>query len=230
MAEVFDQKAKDYDDWYKRPLGALVDRVEKEAIYAYLEPKPGEHILDVGCGTGNFSIELAKLGVKVTGIDISEPMLEKARIKASEENLNIEFLKADALNLPFKDCSFDKIVSVTALEFAGELKTVLRECHRVLKNGGRMVIGLIGGNSLWSRYYEAKAAAEPNSLFKHARFYTLAELLDAMPGENVAGKAVLFFGPGFDGTKVDEAIAIEAAAAAEGRTDGGFIAALSHKI
>ncbi|MDN5325836.1 MAG: hypothetical protein PWP41_532 [Moorella sp. (in: firmicutes)] len=229
MAEIFDRKAGDYDDWYKRPLGALVDRVEKEPIYAYLDPHAGEHILDVGCGTGNFSLELARRGVKVTGIDISNPMLAKARKKAADAGLAIEFLHADAMNLPFGDNTFDKIVSVTALEFAPDLKAVLEESYRVLKPGGRMVIGLIGGNSLWSRHYEARAAREPDCLFRYARFYTLDELLAAMPGKNVQGKAVLFFGPDFDGTKVEEALAIEAAAAKEGRTDGGFIVAVSYK-
>ncbi|OIQ12849.1 class I SAM-dependent methyltransferase [Neomoorella thermoacetica] len=229
MAEIFDRKAEDYDDWYTRPLGALVDRVEKEPIYAYLDPHAGEHILDVGCGTGNFSLELARRGVKVTGIDISDPMLAKARKKAADAGLAIEFLHADAMNLPFGDNTFDKIVSVTALEFAPDLKAVLEESYRVLKPGGRMVIGLIGGNSLWSRHYEARAAREPDCLFRYARFYTLDELLAAMPGKNVQGKAVLFFGPDFDGTKVDEALAIEAAAAREGRTNGGFITAVSYK-
>ncbi|BCV21253.1 class I SAM-dependent methyltransferase [Moorella sp. Hama-1] len=229
MTEVFDRKAGDYDDWYQRPLGALVDRVEKEPIYAYLDPHAGEYILDVGCGTGNFSLELARLGVKVMGIDISEPMLARARKKAADAGLAVEFLHADAMNLPFADNTFNKIVSVTALEFAPDLKAVLAESYRVLKPGGRMVIGLIGGNSLWSRHYKARAAREPDCLFKHARFYTLDELLAAMPGRDVKGKAVLFFGPDFDGTKVDEALAIEAAAAREGRTNGGFIAAVSYK-
>jgi len=229
MAEIFDHKANDYDNWYKRPLGALVDQVEKEPVYAYLEPQAGEHILDVGCGTGNFSLELARMGVKVTGIDISEPMLATARYKAAEAGLETEFLKADALNLPFNDNTFDKIVSVTALEFVSDLKAALAKCYRVLKPGGRMVVGLIGGNSLWSRHYEARVAREPDCLFKHARFYTLPELLAVMPGKLVHGKAVLFFGPDFDGTRVDEALAIEAAAAREGRIDGGFITAVSYK-
>lgn len=229
VAEIFDDIAGEYDDWYRRPLGALVDRVEKEPVYAYLAPGAGEHILDVGCGTGNFSLELARLGVRVTGIDISEAMLAIARRKAEAAGLDIEFLQADAMRLPFAADSFDKVVSVTALEFAPDLKAVLAESYRVLKPGGRLVIGLIGGNSLWSSYYKAKAAREPDSLFRHARFYTLSELMAAMPGRDVRGRAVLFFGPDFDGTRADEARAIEAAAAREGRTDGGFIVAMCYK-
>ncbi|MGB9792759.1 MAG: class I SAM-dependent methyltransferase [Thermacetogeniaceae bacterium] len=230
MAEIFDSIACQYDEWYKRPLGALVDRIEKEPVYEFLQPAAGEEILDVGCGTGNFSLELARLGAKVTGIDISEEMLGVARRKAEAEGLEIKFLKGDVMCLPFADESFDKVVSVTALEFAPDLKAALEECYRVLRPGGRLVVGVIGGNSLWSRHYIEKAAKDPDSVFRHARFYTLDELLAAMPGDGVRGRAVLFFGPDFDGTKTDEAMEIERRAAAEGRRDGGFVVAVSYKL
>ncbi len=58
-------------------------------------------ILDVGCGTGRHSIEMTKRGYQVTGIDLSENQLERARQKAGAENLTIDFIRADARNLPF---------------------------------------------------------------------------------------------------------------------------------
>jgi 2-polyprenyl-3-methyl-5-hydroxy-6-metoxy-1,4-benzoquinol methylase len=58
--------------------------------------------LDVGCGTGRHAIELAKRGYTVTGIDLSETLLIRAREKAAEQNLNIEFLCHDARDLPFE--------------------------------------------------------------------------------------------------------------------------------
>ncbi|MGB9662687.1 MAG: class I SAM-dependent methyltransferase [Moorellaceae bacterium] len=229
MAELFDKKSEDYDAWYETPKGKLVDRIEKEAVYAYLLPERGMKILDIGCGTGNFSLELARRGVEVTGVDISEAMLAKAREKAVREGLNIEFLHADARQLPFEDESFDAVVSVTALEFVPDLREALQEAYRVLKVGGRLVVGLIGGKSAWSRYYEARAASEPDSLFRWARFPTLEELLAAMPGSEVKGKAVLFVPPDFDFTKVEAALELEARAQQEGRTDGGFVCAVSYK-
>ena len=72
------------------------DFIEKEINY-----NKSLKILDVGCGTGRHSIELAKRGYQVVGIDLSENQLKKAREKAERLNLNIQFLNYDARNLPF---------------------------------------------------------------------------------------------------------------------------------
>jgi len=110
---LFDEKARHYDEWYQTPLGELVDRIEKEAVYSYLEPREGESILEIGCGTGNYALDLAARGVKVTAVDISPAMLERAREKARALGLEVELLLADARRLPFPDCSFDKALAVT---------------------------------------------------------------------------------------------------------------------
>lgn len=72
------------------------DFIEKEIGY-----KKTARILDIGCGTGRHSIELAKRGYKVVGIDLSESLLKRAKEKASEQNVKIVFQKHDARNLPF---------------------------------------------------------------------------------------------------------------------------------
>jgi ubiquinone biosynthesis O-methyltransferase len=229
MGELFDKRAEDYDSWYETPKGKLVHQIEREVIYEYLKPMPGIEILDIGCGTGIYCLELAQLGAKVTGIDISEAMLTKARTKAARQGLEIQFFCADARKLPFQDESFDAVVSVTALEFVPDLREALEEAYRVLRPGGRLVVGMIGGNSAWSHYYTAQAASDPDSIFRWAHFPTLEELLAVMPGNEVEGKAVLFVPPDFDFAKVEEALALEAQGRQEGRTDGGFVCAVSYK-
>lgn len=80
---LFDQEASTYDNWYNTPLGSFVDRLEKELIAKSAQPQAGEKALDLGCGTGIFTIWLAKQGLDVTGIDLSSEMLAKAREKHS---------------------------------------------------------------------------------------------------------------------------------------------------
>ena len=69
---VFDQYATDYDGWYNEKRGSFVDKVETELAFKLLEIKRGMKVLDFGCGTGNFSIKLDKMGCNVTGVDVSE--------------------------------------------------------------------------------------------------------------------------------------------------------------
>lgn len=71
MKQLFDKKADSYDEWYRTAAGRFVDRIEKEAVFSYLEPQAGMSVLDIGCGTGNYSLALAGKGLKVTGVDIS---------------------------------------------------------------------------------------------------------------------------------------------------------------
>lgn len=229
MNQLFDDLAGSYDSWYETPAGRMVDRIERDAVYAYLEPRAGMKVLDIGCGTGLYALDLAARGVDVTGVDISRPMLERARAKAQDAGLDVRLLEADALQLPFGENSFDAVLSVTALEFMPDLSVALREAFRVSKTGGRVVVGLIGRDSDWWRLYDETTRREPGSVFNRARFYTLGELLAAMPGREVQGKAVLFVPPDFDYTREDRALALEAGAVKSGRTDGGFICAMAVK-
>ncbi|HHW44329.1 methyltransferase domain-containing protein [Desulfofundulus thermobenzoicus] len=229
MKQLFDDKSDSYDAWYQTAAGRFVDRVEKEAVLAYLEPRPGMSVLDIGCGTGNYSLELARRGLKVTGLDISPGMLAKAAARAQVEGLPVEFVLGDAGQLPFRDNSFDGVISVSALEFMPDPGAALREVYRVLKPCGRLVVGVIGRDSSWGRFYAEKARRDPGSVFNRARLYTLDELRCAMPGRSVRARAVLFTPPDFDYRQEQAARELEAAAVNAGRSDGGFICAVSIK-
>lgn len=227
--QLFDDKAATYDQWYQTRAGMIVDRIEKEAVFSYLQPRAGMSVLDIGCGTGNYSLDLARKGLKVTGIDISPGMLARARAKAAKENLNVKFLLADARQLPFPDKCFDSVIAVSSLEFLPDLREALNEAYRVLKPGGKLVVGVIGRNSAWGRYYMEKARRDSKSVFNRARFYTLEELKNAMPGKDPRARAVLFVPPNFNHELEQAAQELEAAAVEAGRTDGGFIVAVSIK-
>ena len=229
FSELFDEKALKYDDWYRTPAGRFADRAEKEAVMSLLEPRPGMKVLDVGCGTGNYSLELAGMGLAVTGLDASPEMLKVARAKAEERGLDVEFVLGDALHLPFADGSFDAVICICALEFLPDPKAALLEAYRVLKPGGRLVAGVIGKDSSWGRFYREKALQDPASVYREARFFTPGELCLIMPGQKVKIRVALYVPPEFDWQQEDLAKEIEEEAGRAGRDDGGFICAVSEK-
>ena len=169
---LFDQEASTYDNWYNTPLGSFVDRLEKELIAKSAQPQAGEKALDLGCGTGIFTIWLAKQGLDVTGIDLSSEMLAKAREKAQRQDLAIHWIQADINRLPFDRETFDLVIGNIVLEFVENPEKVVAEALRVLKKDGRLVIGLINKESYWGRTYSQKGKDNPDSVFAHAHFYS----------------------------------------------------------
>jgi demethylmenaquinone methyltransferase / 2-methoxy-6-polyprenyl-1,4-benzoquinol methylase len=95
---------------------------------------PGDRVLDVACGTGDLALAAAAAGGRVTGIDFSTRMLERARRKSSA----VEWLEADALALPFDDASFDVVTSGFGVRNLADLEAGLLELRRVLRPGGRI--------------------------------------------------------------------------------------------
>lgn len=98
-------------------------------------------VLDVACGTGNFtrSIATAAPGALVLGLDRSRPMLERAAGLAAPGN--VRWVRADALQLPLRDATVDRVHCAGALHLMPDVGQVLREWHRVLRPGGRVVVG-----------------------------------------------------------------------------------------
>lgn len=177
----FDNFASDYDNWYQSKLGNFVDKVEKRLIEDLAGFKKGEKVLDLGSGTGNYSIWLAKKGLYVTGVDQSKGMMNIAKKKVEEDNLSIDWIEADATQLPFPDGSFDIVISVTAIEFMDDIKGVLMEAKRVLNTNGRLIIGVLTKNSPWGKLYQQMAELDKDNLFAKAHLFLEEELPDLLP-------------------------------------------------
>src|SRR3990170_3751190 len=160
---------KKYEAWYETPLGSVSDRLEQELVFSMAGVKDGERVLDAGCGTGIYSIELAKEGAKVTGLDASLGMLEWARAKAGRAGRKIDLIKADARNIPFPDGHFDLVLSVCMLCFVRERQAALLEMKRVLRPGGRIVIALLNSRSPWAFLRRAKGLFR-KSVYNNAEF------------------------------------------------------------
>jgi len=194
--EIFDTEALNYDEWYKSKKGSFIDKIETDCAFGLFKTKEGMKVLDVGCGTGNFSLKLAKRGCKVVGIDVSNAMLEIAKKKAEMENLNIKFLKMDAHNLDFEDESFDGVFSIATVEFIEDFQKAIDEMFRVVKKGGQILIGTINKDSKWGRFYKSRSFS--NSVFKYATFKGIEDLRNVHSNELVKIKECLFIPPNLD--------------------------------
>jgi ubiquinone/menaquinone biosynthesis C-methylase UbiE len=128
--------------------------------------------VDLGTGTGRYAIEAAHRGADVTGVDASPAMLSLAR---SQVELPVTFVQADLAHLPFDDGSFDAAIAVTALCFVAEPEEVLREVARVLRPGGRLVLGELNRWSLWALQRRLEGMARP-TIYRQAHFRSIGEL------------------------------------------------------
>jgi ubiquinone/menaquinone biosynthesis C-methylase UbiE len=216
--ELFDPWPEKYDQWFTTPIGALVKRYEVELILDLLNPRSGETVLDAGCGTGVFTLDILSFGTHVTGIDISLPMLLRA-VKKSKE-YSFQAVLADMSNLPFLDNAFDKVVSITALEFIADAKGAVEELFRVTRKGGYIVMATLNRLSSWADRRRAEAK-KGHSLFKKAIFRSPDELLSMTPVNGVVRTAIHF---GKD-ENPDHAPAIELEGQRKSFKTGAFVAA-----
>lgn len=133
---VWNAPAGRYDEISRSIADAIEHAVER------LQARPGERILDLATGTGWASRVLAQRvpGVKVTGADIADQMLDYARAAAARLDLPIEYRVADAEQLPFADGELDGVVSTFGVMFASNPERAAAELARVVKPGGRVVL------------------------------------------------------------------------------------------
>jgi demethylmenaquinone methyltransferase/2-methoxy-6-polyprenyl-1,4-benzoquinol methylase len=131
---MFDRIAPVYDAM-NRTMTAGLDRRWRR-ITAEAVVQPGDDVLDACCGTGDLAIACAGVGDRVTGLDFSERMLERARRKAPE----LAWVSGDLLALPFADASFDAATVGFGVRNVDDLARALSELRRVLRTGGRLGI------------------------------------------------------------------------------------------
>jgi len=165
VVEAFDLFAEDYDRWFDSPEGRVLFKTEVGAVRLLMKniEKP---FLEVGVGTGRFA---AELGIDY-GIDPSHRVLEIA------ERLGIKVKKAKGESIPFKDGSFGAVFLLFTICFVDDPEKVFSEAKRVLKQNGRLIVGIINRESPWGQLY-MKKKAEDHSIYKHANFYTVDDVV-----------------------------------------------------
>ncbi|HEV3479889.1 MAG TPA: ubiquinone/menaquinone biosynthesis methyltransferase [Gaiellaceae bacterium] len=134
VRSMFDGIAPLYDAMNDVMTAGLHRRWRRITARAVVEP--GHRVLDACCGTGDLALASQREGGRVTGLDFSQRMLERARGKSSE----IEWVRGDLLALPFPDGSFDAATVGFGVRNVEDLGKALRELRRVLRPGGRVAI------------------------------------------------------------------------------------------
>lgn len=154
---LYDQIGKSYDNTRK------ADPTIVKRLYEFLNPEPNCQYLDVGCGSGNYTIALAQKGAQFTGLDISTHMLEMGRKKYP----SINWVHGDARALPFPNNSFDGILCFLAIHHIRDLDPFFSEVLRVLRSGGKFLLFTNTPeqfNNLWFTHYFPKMMQKAASI------------------------------------------------------------------
>ncbi len=143
MKQWYEKLFENYANNYDRESFTYGTQGEVDFIEAEAGSDKGKTILDVGCGTGRHSVELAKRGYTVTGFDLSEDQLNKAREKAEKAGVNVSFFKKDARNFRFEE-QFDLIIMLCEGAFplmeTDEMNyDILKNIYPALADGGKFI-------------------------------------------------------------------------------------------
>lgn len=186
---VFDAWPDRYDKWFETRIGRLVKAYESDMLVTLLNPQPGEIILDAGCGTGIFTRDVLASGAGIIGMDLSGPML-----KGAVEKLDLQKFYpvcADMCRLPFADRSFDRVFSMTAIEFIKNALPCIDELNRVTRKGGTIVVTTLNSLSPWADRRKKKADTG-HDLFERIYFRSPDELKQLIPSHAVVKSAIHF--------------------------------------
>ncbi len=143
-----------YDQWFDSRWGRYAAAIERDTLLQAVGPVEHDLVLDAGCGTGRFSIELARVGARVVGLDIDIDMLAIAA-----RRLAGSVVLGDIECLPVRDGVFDVAAAVTVLEFVPHPDRALAELIRVTRPGGRVVVGALNRRSPWGVLHRRRGGA-----------------------------------------------------------------------
>jgi len=164
-----------YAGWRNSTVGAITEMLQRRLILDLLGDVRGRSVLDIGCGDGTLAVELWRRGAIVTGIDMSSQMIEAAQANAKQEGADVAFIVAPAERIPFPSERFDVVSAVTILCFVENAAPVFAEIARVLRPGGRLVIGELGKWSSWAAARRIRAWLG-SQLWRRGHFRTARQL------------------------------------------------------
>ena len=142
--------------------------ITRAKLRTVLDPQPGERLLEVGPGTGYYALPVAGWlapGGELELLDIQREMLDHTLRRAAEQGIdNLVATQSDAQQMPYEDARFDGAYLVTVLGEIPDRTAALRELHRVVRPGGRVVVGELFGDPHWVAPGKLKREAEAAGL------------------------------------------------------------------
>ena len=187
-----------YTVWRGSSLGEITEALELRLILDLTGSLDGLSVLDVGCGDGTLALAMLQRGAsRVSGCDTDDRMVARAQARATCHRRYIDLSVARSQTLPYADQSFDVVTCITVLAFLADPDVAIREMARVLRRGGRLVIGDLGKWSYWAARRRIRGwfgAAQ----WRAARFRTANELAATIRGAGLtigAIRGAIFFPP-----------------------------------
>ncbi len=165
-SDPFNELAERYDAWFDGQNGRRVFRVELDCIRGLLVEMPRPW-LEVGVGTGRFA---SAFGVE-DGIDPSPEVLKIA----AQRKINTQLGHGE--DMPYPDSTYGTVLMIVTICFLSEPDKALREVGRVLRSGGRLVLGLVPADSPWGKFY-AQKGREGHPFYSAATFYTCRDIIE----------------------------------------------------
>jgi SAM-dependent methyltransferase len=207
-----DQLAQRWEQKYARSTFAR--RAQVILTMPGMRPRPGEHWLDAGCGTGTIARRLAQHGCQVTAVDGSARMIEVAERAAAAERTAaaVRFLRVhDVVELPFADASFDAVICSSVLEYVADAARVLGELARVLRRGGRLIVSIPNRRALLRRLQKIAhwstghcgLAPWPRYIGLSKHEYSRQEFARVLRAGAFEPQAWRYYGPGLPGALSD---------------------------
>ena len=163
-------KKKQQATWSSGDFSVVGARIvyQAEQLCETADLQAGWRVLDVATGSGNAALAAARRGCEAVGVDYVPALLERGRMRAKAEHLEVEFIEGDAEHLPFRDGEFDAVTSIYGVMFAPNHKKAADELARVCKHGGRIALacwtpgGFIGETfKVFSKYLPPTPGLNP---------------------------------------------------------------------
>lgn len=171
MGFIFEENmAEHYAAWSRSRLGQAIESAIENTMLSLISPKPGDRVLDVGCGSGNHLLLFNRMGLDVSGIDASPLMIKQAQARLGNRCILRSGLAED---LPFEDNEFDYVILINTLEFVQDPLQVLFEAGRVAYK--KVFIGVFNRFS-WAAVLSKIPWCSVHPLLSFARFFDLWEI------------------------------------------------------